>query len=157
VAANAVHSALGEPNGATTAASRTIKVELSDRIRSEFGQARMRLQMKGSGGLMIHSRYPLTTDGAVLAAQRGAALAKTIAAVGILCGVLAIAVLASRDIQRPAEGRPRSDMSAPAAVHLAVHANPETGADDGSSAERSQARSAPARQSSSRPRSGSAW
>jgi len=33
---------------------------------------------------MIRSRYPSTPDPAILAAQRGAALAKTIAALGVL-------------------------------------------------------------------------
>ena len=105
---------------------------------------------------MIHSRYPLTSDSAVLAAQRGAALAKTIAAVGVLGGVLAIAVLASRDIHRPAEGRTRSDMTVPAAVHFAVHASPESGVDDGGAAERSPARPAATRQAPNRQLAGRA-
>lgn len=106
---------------------------------------------------MIHSRYPHTSDGAVPAAQRGAALAKTIAAVGVLGGVLAIAVLASRDIQRPAEGRTRSDTIVPAAVHFAVHKSPESGVDEGGAAERLPAPSPATRQPPSRQRSGSAW
>ena len=106
---------------------------------------------------MIHSRYPLTSGGAFPAAQRGAALAKTIAAVGVLGGVLAIAVLASRDIQRPAEGRTRSGMTVPAAVHLAVHRSPESGIDGGGAAERLPARSAAKQPPASRQRAGSAW
>lgn len=105
---------------------------------------------------MIRSCYPISSDGAVLAAQRGAALAKTIAAVGVLGGVLAIAVLASRDIQRPAEGRTRSD-TVPAAVHFAVHKSPESVVDDDGAAERPSARSAATRQPASRQRAGSAW
>ncbi|HQR55526.1 MAG TPA: hypothetical protein PLW72_06020 [Burkholderiaceae bacterium] len=106
---------------------------------------------------MIHSRYPLTSDSAVLAAQRGAALAKTIAAVGVLGGVLAIAVLASRDIQRPAEGRTRGDMSVPANVHFAVHRSPESADGDKGAAERSPKGPAATRQAPSRQASGRAW
>jgi hypothetical protein len=106
---------------------------------------------------MIHSRYPLTTDGAALAAQRGAALAKTIAAVGVLGGVLLIAVLASRDIQRPAEGRTRGDTTVPATVQFAVHVSPETGVDDSGAAERSPNDSTATRQAPNRQRANRAW
>ena len=60
---------------------------------------------------MIRSRYPFTSDPSIVAAQRGAALAKSIAATAVLGGILAIAVLAARDVQ------PRSgDGFIPAAV-----------------------------------------
>jgi len=48
---------------------------------------------------MLRSRYPFTSDPSVLAAQRGAAMAKSIAAVAVLGGLLAIAALATRDVQ----------------------------------------------------------
>lgn len=50
---------------------------------------------------MTRSRYPTTSDSSILAGHRGAALAKTIAATGILAGILAIAVLAVHDVQQP--------------------------------------------------------
>lgn len=50
---------------------------------------------------MIRSRYPFTSDPSIVAAQRGAALAKSIAATAVLGGILAIAVLAARDVQPP--------------------------------------------------------
>jgi hypothetical protein len=106
---------------------------------------------------MIHSRYPRNTDYAVLAAQRGAALAKTIAAVGVLGGVLAIAVLASRDIQRPAEGRTRGDTTVPATVRFAVHVSPEAGVDDSSATEGSPKGSTATRQASNRQRASRVW
>jgi hypothetical protein len=106
---------------------------------------------------MIHSRYPLTSDSAVLDAQRGAALAKTIAAVGVLGGVLAIAVLASRDIQRPAEGRTRGDKTVPATVHFAVHVSPQTGVDDVGAGERSPKGSAATGQAPNGQSAGRAW
>lgn len=48
---------------------------------------------------MIRSRYPFTSDPSIVDAQRGAALAKSIAATAVLGGILAIAVLAARDVQ----------------------------------------------------------
>lgn len=50
---------------------------------------------------MNSSRYPRTSDPSVLAAQRGAAIAKSIAATAVLGGILAIVVFATRDVQPP--------------------------------------------------------
>jgi hypothetical protein len=66
---------------------------------------------------MHRSRYPFTSDPSVLAARRGAAMAKSIAAVAVLGGLLAIAALGARDVQP----RPGDRLIPPTAIHLPTH------------------------------------
>jgi hypothetical protein len=56
---------------------------------------------------MMRNRYPHTSDPETLEAQRGAALAKSIAAVAVVCGIVGLAVLPVRDAQRA--DSPRAD------------------------------------------------
>lgn len=49
---------------------------------------------------MMRRSYPHTSDPAVLESQRGAAMARSIAAVAVVCGVLAMLALTVRDVQR---------------------------------------------------------
>ena len=49
---------------------------------------------------MMRRSYPYTSDPAILEAQRGAAMAKSIAAITVVCGILAVFALAVRDVQR---------------------------------------------------------
>jgi hypothetical protein len=70
-------------------------------MKSDNGQARLSLQHTVPGGNMIRRSYLHSSDLSVMAAQRGAAVSKGIAAIVVLVGILAIAVLAARDV-RPA-------------------------------------------------------
>lgn len=49
---------------------------------------------------MMRRSYPYTSDPAILEAQRGAAMAKSIAAIALVCGILAMFALPFRDVQR---------------------------------------------------------
>jgi hypothetical protein len=49
---------------------------------------------------MMRNRYPHTSDPETLKAQRGAALAKSIAAVAVVCAIAGLASLSARDVQR---------------------------------------------------------
>ena len=49
---------------------------------------------------MMRNRYPHTSDPETLKAQRGAALAKSIAAVAVVCAIAGLASLSVRDVQR---------------------------------------------------------
>lgn len=55
---------------------------------------------------MMRNRYPHTSDPETLAAQRGAALAKSIAAVAVVCAIAGLASLSVRDGSRT--DRPRA-------------------------------------------------
>ena len=52
---------------------------------------------------MMRRSCPHTSDPAVLEAQHGAAMARSIAAVAVVCGVLAMLALTVRDVQRTDE------------------------------------------------------
>ncbi len=49
---------------------------------------------------MMRRSYPHTSDPAVLESQRGAAMARSIAAVAVVCGIFAMLALTVRDVQR---------------------------------------------------------
>lgn len=75
---------------------------------------------------MNRARYPKSSDPTVVAAQRGAAFAKTIAAVAIVGGILAVATLAARDAPHPPSSQAHSDVAAPAAASPALPEAPAT-------------------------------
>lgn len=75
---------------------------------------------------MNRARYPKSSDPTVVAAQRGAALSKTIVAVAIVGGILAVATLAARDAPHPPSPQAHSDVSAPAAASPALPEAPAT-------------------------------
>ena len=49
---------------------------------------------------MMRRSYPHTSDPAVLESQRGAAMARSIAGIAVVCGVIAMFALTVRDVQR---------------------------------------------------------
>lgn len=49
---------------------------------------------------MMRRSYPYTSDPAILEAQCGAAMARSIAAIAVVCGILAVFALTVRDVQR---------------------------------------------------------
>jgi hypothetical protein len=49
---------------------------------------------------MMRNRYPHTSDPETLEAQRGAALARSIAAVAVVCVIVGMAILPVRDVLR---------------------------------------------------------
>jgi hypothetical protein len=49
---------------------------------------------------MMRNRYPHTSDPETLEAQRGAALARSIAAVAVVCVIVGLAILPVRDVLR---------------------------------------------------------
>jgi hypothetical protein len=55
---------------------------------------------------MMRNRYPHTSDPETLEAQRGAALARSIAAVAVVCVIVGLAILPVRDVLRT--GSPRA-------------------------------------------------
>jgi hypothetical protein len=63
---------------------------------------------------MMRNRYPHSSDPETLAAQRGAALAKSLAAVAVVCAIAGLASLPVRDV-------PRAD-SPQASETVALHA-----------------------------------
>jgi hypothetical protein len=58
---------------------------------------------------MMRRSYPYTSDPAILEAQRGAAMARSIAAIAVVCGVIAMFALTVRDVQRT--DAPRAGLS----------------------------------------------
>jgi hypothetical protein len=58
---------------------------------------------------MMRRSYPYTSDPAILEAKRGAAMARSIAAIAVVCGVIAMFALTVRDVQHT--DAPRAGLS----------------------------------------------
>jgi hypothetical protein len=74
---------------------------------------------------MMRNRYPHTSDPETLAAQRGAALAKSIAAVAVVCAIAGLASLSVRDVSRTDSPRAGETVRVQAAASAVASTAPE--------------------------------